>query len=76
MAAPEIEIRGSGGSFAVFHNGIQLGKANSYDNACIRARAWENRLQQQPRACMCCQHEFIAEGRFNRLCTSCKGYLA
>ena len=76
MAAPDIEIRGSGGSFGVFLNGVQLGKANCFDNACIRARAWENRLQQQQRDCICCGHEFTAEGRFNRICGTCKAYLA
>lgn len=72
MPAPAIEIRGCGNSFGIFHNGRQVGKANSYDNACIRARTATNRLQQVDRACMCCRQTFTAEGHFNRLCTNCK----
>ena len=72
MPAPHVEIYGSGKSFGISFNGQQVGQANSYDNACVRARAAESRLQQQPRICMCCNTPFIAAGPFLRLCAHCK----
>ncbi|HBD90230.1 MAG: hypothetical protein A2092_15780 [Rhodobacteraceae bacterium GWE1_64_9] len=76
MAVPLVEIRGSGDSYAIFHKGRQVGKANGFDNACVRARVWESRLQRQHRNCMCCGELFEAQGRFNRLCIPCKQVLA
>ena len=72
MPAPEIEIRGSGNSYGIFYAGQQIGKANGYENACIRARTAESRLQQQPRICMCCNRPFTAAGPYLRLCGHCK----
>lgn len=72
MPAPEVEIRGCGQMYAIMYQGRQLGKAHGYQNACIRANAWEIRLQRQHRNCMCCGKGFEAQGRFNRLCASCK----
>lgn len=76
MRAPHVEIRGVGNSYTVEHDGRVLGRANSYDNACVRARAWENRLQQEDRHCVCCGQTFTANGHFIRLCDGCKQALA
>ena len=72
-----VEIRGSGASWAVYHNGRQLAPPqNSYDKACISARAWERRLAIQHRPCLCCGTAFASEGRGNRMCDPCREFAA
>lgn len=71
-----IDIQGSGNAFAITFAGRQIGQANSYDNACVRALAAEKRLQQTSRRCLCCGETFTARGPWLRLCDPCKGAYA
>ena len=72
MTTPQMDIAGTGTSFVIRHAGRIVARANSYDNACVRARTVANRLQQRPARCMCCGAGFIAHSRWNRLCDACK----
>ncbi|SOC09625.1 hypothetical protein SAMN05877831_107163 [Rhodobacter maris] len=68
-----VEIRGSGDSWAVFHSGHQVGLSQTHcDKACAAANVLERRLNERPRACLCCGASFISSGFGHRLCTTCR----
>lgn len=68
----EVEIRGSGLSWACFVAGRQVDTAtNSYEKACIKALKIERELQRRIRACLCCSATFEAGHRHNRMCPDC-----
>ncbi|MDF2143238.1 hypothetical protein [Paenirhodobacter sp. CAU 1674] len=69
----DIEIRGSGSSWSVFHQGQQLGKPqNQYEKACISAGVWQRRLSARDRACLCCGAQFSSYGIGHRMCDACR----
>lgn len=71
----EVEIRGSGSSWSVYHDGRPLGAPqNAYDKACISARVWQRRLATAARPCLCCGTTFDSLGKGHRLCGSCNDF--
>lgn len=70
-----VEIRGSGASWACFVGGRQVDTAtNTYEKACIKAMKLERNLQKVAQPCLCCAATFEAAHRHNRLCTDCTAF--
>lgn len=68
----DLQIIGSGSSYAILRGGKVLARATSHGNAIARQRGVEARLRPTIfRQCMACPTHFNSTGTGNRLCPSC-----
>jgi hypothetical protein len=71
----QLDIRGSGTSFAILQGGRVIGRATSHGNAIARAAGIERKLakaQRRPAVCLGCGAGFLSSGPGNRLCPTCR----
>ena len=69
----EFTIKGSGSSFFVFKDGVQvLGPFYSRDRALGVCDELIRKGRERVRPCMTCQGDFVSEGPHNRMCDPCR----
>ena len=74
MPTPALDIRGSGHSFTIVHDGRTLPRHFPNRNAAwLALLAHQRRIApRQSLACLCCATRFTSTGKANRLCHQCK----
>lgn len=68
-----LDIRGSGQTYSVCHNGRPVTRAfwsiTAAEHALDRI---DTATRQRRRPCLCCGKTFLSKGPHNRLCTPCR----